>query len=221
MPRTLFKTNPWPPISKNQELCPKSYRRSSAIFCEMGNTLSLQRNKKFLLTFKRHIRERRVQHTLMRNLRLTKRRVIPVITGTSFHKSLCHALDRPRRFLVTWSGNDPRNETKRLVGHELSRVALGTRMGEEGEVRRLGEARAGGEATYLFPVCEPCGAVFLSKMAGGHQDARETLRECTQNILNCIFVMENGRKNISLTSSNGGFCFETIFENVSEEKSSR
>ena len=75
-------------------------------------------------------------------------------------------------------------------------------MGEEGEVRRLGEA------TYLFPVCEPYGAVFLSKMAGAHQDATETLRECTQSILNCISVMENGRKNISLTSSNGGFCFE-------------
>ena len=83
MPRTLFKTNPPPPISKNQELCPKSYRRSSAIFCEMGNTLSLQRNKKFLLTFKRYIRERRVLHTLMRNLRLTKR----VLLATSFHKS--------------------------------------------------------------------------------------------------------------------------------------
>ena len=76
MPRTLFKTNLPPPISKNQELCPKSYRRSSAIFCAMGNTLSLQRNKKFLLTFKRYIRERRVLHTLMRNLRLTKRRVV-------------------------------------------------------------------------------------------------------------------------------------------------
>ena len=87
-------------------------------------------------------------------------------------------------------------------------------MGVEEEVRRLGEA------TCLFPVCEPCGAVFLSEMAGAHQDARETLRECTQSILNCISVMENGRKNISLTSSNGGFCFETIFENVSEEKSS-
>ena len=97
----------------SQELCPKSYRRSSAIFCEMGNTLSLQRNKKFLLTFKRHIRERRVQHTLMRNLRLTRRRVTHVITGTSLHKALCHALDHPRRFLVTWSGNDPRNDPRK------------------------------------------------------------------------------------------------------------
>ena len=50
--------------------------------------------------------------------------------------------------------------------------------------------------------------MFLSKMAGAHQDARETLRECTQSILNCISVMENGKKNVSLTSSNGGFCFE-------------
>ena len=32
-------------------------------------------------------------------------------------------------------------------------------MGEEGEVRRLGEARAGGEATYLFPV-----SVFVSRV---------------------------------------------------------
>ena len=41
------------------------------------------------------------------NLRPSKRRVI---TGPSFYKSLCHAmdleLDHPRRFLVTWSGND-------------------------------------------------------------------------------------------------------------------
>ena len=39
--------------------------------------------------------------------------------------------------------------------------------------------------------------MFLSKMAGAHQDARETLRK-----------RENGKKNVSLTSSNGGFCFE-------------
>ena len=218
MPRTLFKTNPPPPISKNQELCPKSYRRSSAIFCAMGNTLSLQRNKKFLLTFKRYIRERRVQHTLQPSPIEKKSYYgafllqVPLscdgFRAGSSPSFLGHVVGkRPR--------NDPRNETKRLVGYELSRVALGTRMGEEGEVRRLGEA------TYLFPVCEPCGAVFLSKMAGAHQDARETLRECTQSILNCISVMENGRKNVSLTSSNGGFCFETIFENVSEEKSSR
>ena len=76
MPRTLFKTNLPPPISKNQELCPKSYRRSSAIFCEMGNTLSLQTNKKFLLTFKRYIRKRRVQHNLMRNVRSSKSRLV-------------------------------------------------------------------------------------------------------------------------------------------------
>ena len=76
MPRTLFKTNLPPPISKNQELCPKSYRRSSAIFCEMGNTLSLQRNKKFLLTFKRYIRKRRVQPNLMRNVRSSKSRLV-------------------------------------------------------------------------------------------------------------------------------------------------
>ena len=46
------------------------------------------------------------------NLRPSKRRVI---TGPSFYKSLCHALDHPRRFLVTWSGNDHEttHETKR------------------------------------------------------------------------------------------------------------
>ena len=89
MPRTLFKTNPPPPISKNQELCPKSYRRSSAIFCEMGNTLSLQRNKKFLLTFKRYIRERRVQHTLQPS-RIVKR------------SSWLQALRSTSQFVMRW-----------------------------------------------------------------------------------------------------------------------
>ena len=153
MPRTLFKTNPPPPISKNQELCPKSYRRSSAIFCEMGNTVSLQRNKKFLLTFKRYIRERRVQHTLQPS---------PIVKRTYCHRHFVPQVNlscagSASSFLGHVVGKRPRNETKRLVGYELSRVALGTRMGEEGEVRRLREA------TCLFPVCflfvsrvEPC-----------------------------------------------------------------
>ena len=115
MPRTLFKTNLPPPISKNQELYPKSYRRSSAIFCEMGNTLSLQRNKKFLLTFKRYIRKRRVQPNLMRNVRSSKSRLVNCELIALIHKSLYHALDHARRFLVTWSGNDHEttHETKR------------------------------------------------------------------------------------------------------------
>ena len=133
MPRTLFKTNLPSPISKNQELCPKSYRRSSAIFCAMGNTLSLQRNKKFSLTFKRYIRERRVPHTLQPSPIEKKSYYrafvlqVPLSCAGSSPSFLGHVVGkRPR--------NDPRNETKRLVGYELSRVALGTRMGEEGEV---------------------------------------------------------------------------------------
>ena len=135
MPRTLFKTNPPPPISKNQELCPKSYRRSSAIFCEMGNTLSLQRNKKFLLTFKRYIRKRRVQHNLMRNFRPSKS---SLITGTSLHKSLCYALDHPRRFLVTWSGNDHEttHETKRNETTGRLRIKPSGSGDENGRGRR-------------------------------------------------------------------------------------
>ena len=65
-----FSTNPPPPISKNQELCHQSYRRSSARYFEMGNTLSLQRNKKFLLTFKRPHASDFEQNTLINGMTL-------------------------------------------------------------------------------------------------------------------------------------------------------
>ena len=73
----------------------------------------------------------------MRNFRPSKSRLIT--KKRNFVAQVSFSLDHPRRFLVTWSGNDHEttheNETKRPVGYELSRVALGTRMGEEGEVR--------------------------------------------------------------------------------------